>query len=241
MKMTVPVEARLLILETSGKTGLVAVAVGGRLLASRRLEETRRHARDLAPVTGELLARQGWKPRDLNAVIVSRGPGSYTGLRVGLMSAKVLAFATGCKLLSIDTFAAIALQAPAEVPAVDVLADAPQDRVYVQRYAHSGGEAWVPQTPLSIEPFPAWMKSRSADAWMTGPGLRVKGRNWPHEALVVASELWDPRPESLLEIGWALLQAGEADDFWSVAPLYLRPSAAETQWDVLQKPSASPS
>src|SRR5215471_12911522 len=106
-------DARLLLLETSGRVGQVALAEGGRLRGVRRLEETRRHARDLAPAVRELLAAQGWRVRDLHGVIVSRGPGSYTGLRVGIMSAKALAYATGCTLLAIDTFAVIAGQAPA--------------------------------------------------------------------------------------------------------------------------------
>src|SRR5688500_13907519 len=105
-------EVRFAILDTSQRVGWVALARGERVLASRRLDEARRHARDLAPALAELLAEQGWKARALEGVIVSRGPGSYTGLRVGLMSAKTLAYAAGCPLLAIDTFAAIALQTP---------------------------------------------------------------------------------------------------------------------------------
>src|SRR5206468_351809 len=89
-------EPRLLILETSSQAGQVALAAGERLLGVRRLDEARRHARDLAPAVRELLVEQGWRPRDLHGVVVSRGPGSYTGLRVGIMSAKALAYATGC-------------------------------------------------------------------------------------------------------------------------------------------------
>src|SRR5262245_52282348 len=93
---------RLLILETSGRLGQVAVAGGSALRERRRLDEARRHARDLAPAVADLLATQGWKARDLHAVIVSLGPGSYTGLRVGLMSAKTLAYATGCTLIGVE-------------------------------------------------------------------------------------------------------------------------------------------
>jgi tRNA threonylcarbamoyl adenosine modification protein YeaZ len=78
----------LLILETSGRVASVALAEGGRLLGTRRLDEARRHARDLAPAVAGLLAGQGRRPRDVHAVLVGRGPGSYTGLRVGVMSAK---------------------------------------------------------------------------------------------------------------------------------------------------------
>src|SRR5262245_19766278 len=63
--MPLPDQPRLLILETSGRTGQVAVAEGGVLRAVRALDETRRHARDLAPTVAELLAEQGWKPRDV--------------------------------------------------------------------------------------------------------------------------------------------------------------------------------
>src|SRR5581483_928797 len=104
-------EPRVLILETSGRAGWVAVAAGDSLLRSRQLDEARRHARDLAPAVCELLDAAGWKPRDVHALFVSRGPGSYTGLRVGIASAKVFAYATGCALIAVDTFSAIASQA----------------------------------------------------------------------------------------------------------------------------------
>src|SRR5947207_12258266 len=153
-------EPRVLILETSGRAGSVAVAAGDTLLHVRQLDEARRHARDLAPRVRELLHAAGWKPRDVQALFVSRGPGSYTGLRVGIASAKVFAYATGCALIAVDTFAVIAAQASggcqppvgekqgADAPRspVDVLADAQQDKIYVQRFV--GG---VPRTALAIQ------------------------------------------------------------------------------------------
>jgi tRNA threonylcarbamoyladenosine biosynthesis protein TsaB len=221
----------VLLLETSGRAGFVALADGDALLGVRQLDEPRRVARDLAPAVQGLLAGQGWLPTDLAAVFVGRGPGSYTGLRVGLMSAKALAYATGCALLAVDTFAVIAAQSPDDVLAVDVLADAQQDKVYVQRYARAApGEPFCPATELAIRPFAAWRAGRAADAWVSGPGLRVRGRTLPDEVSVLGEGDWDPRPESLLRVGLARWRAGERDDPWAVEPLYLRPSAAEEQW-----------
>src|SRR5262245_15682692 len=117
---------RLLILETSQRVGVVALADGELVLGRRTLEEARRHGRDLVPFAHALLVENGWKARDLDGVIVSRGPGSYTGLRVGVMSAKTLAYATGCALLAVETFAAIARQAPPEATLLDVAEDAQQ-------------------------------------------------------------------------------------------------------------------
>src|SRR5262249_23902534 len=112
---------RALLLETSGRRGVVALAAGPRLLASRALAESRRNARVRAPAVAELLAGAGWKSRQLEAVYVSLGPGSYTGLRVGVMPAKALAYATGCALIGVETFGAVARQAPAVTERLDVI------------------------------------------------------------------------------------------------------------------------
>jgi tRNA threonylcarbamoyladenosine biosynthesis protein TsaB len=220
---------RLLILETSGRVAAVALAEGGRLLGSRLLDEARRHARDLAPAVADLLTEQGWRPRDVHAVLVSRGPGSYTGLRVGVMSAKAFAYATGCALLALDTFAAIALQAPPGCDYLDVLADAQQDRVYFQPFVRAG-EHWRPAEALTILPVTEWLARRRPDAWVTGPGLKKWEARLPPEARRVEEAQRDPQPASLLHLGLARYRAGERDDVWSVEPLYLRPSSAEEKW-----------
>ena len=224
-------EPRLLILETSGRVGQVAVAEGDVLRAVRRLDEARRHARDLAPAVRDLLAGQGWRPRDVPAVVVSLGPGSYTGLRVGIMSAKAFAYATGCALVAVETFAAIAAQAPPEAVRLDVLADAQQGKVYVQGFGRAApAEFPLPATPLRIEPFADWLARREPSAWATGPGLRAHEQHLLADPRVVDRGLWDPQPESLLRLGLARYRAGIRDDVWSVEPLYLRPSSAEENW-----------
>jgi tRNA threonylcarbamoyladenosine biosynthesis protein TsaB len=224
---------RLLILETSGRVASVALAEGARLLGTRRLDEARRHARDLAPAVAGLLMEQGWRPRDVRAVLVSRGPGSYTGLRVGVMSAKAFAYATGCALLALDTFAAVALQAPTGCDRLDVLADAQQDRVYFQPFVRAG-ELWRPAAALTILPVAEWLARRLPDTWVTGPGLKKWEARLPPEARRVDEAQRDPQPASLLHLGLARYRAGERDDLWSVEPLYLRPSSAEEQWQARQ-------
>jgi tRNA threonylcarbamoyladenosine biosynthesis protein TsaB len=220
---------RVLILETSGRIGYVAVALGDELRGVRRLEETRRHARDLVPAMAELLAKQSWRPRDIQAVIVSRGPGSYTGLRVGIMSAKTFAYAASCALIAVDTFAALALQAPPSASRIDVLADAQQDKVYVQSFVRSV-EEWQSISELTIRKFADWLAAREPSAWVTGPGLLKWAPRLPAEAPQLDASLWEPQPASLLRLGLARYRAGQRDDPWTLEPLYLRPSSAEEQW-----------
>jgi tRNA threonylcarbamoyladenosine biosynthesis protein TsaB len=220
---------RLLILETSSRIGQVALALGDELGGVRRLDEARRHARDLAPAAAALLAEQGWRPRDVQAVIVSRGPGSYTGLRVGIMSAKTFAYAAGCILLAVDTFAALVLQTPASIARVDVVADAQQDKVYVQSFLRSA-EGWQPSSELAIRRVADWLAAREPSAWAMGPGLHKWAGRLPAEVPIVDASLWEPQLVSLLCIGLARYRAGERDDPWTLEPLYLRPSSAEEQW-----------
>jgi tRNA threonylcarbamoyladenosine biosynthesis protein TsaB len=223
------VAPRLLILETSGRTGVVAVALGEEVRAARRLDEARRHARDLAPAVAELLAGQGWRPRELHGVVVGRGPGSYTGLRVGVMSAKTLAYATGCALLGVDTFAAIALEAPEEAHDLDVLADAQQDKIYVQAFTRVA-QGWAARTALAVVPFADWLARRRPDAWVSGPGLLKWEGRLPADVPRLEATRREPRPEGLLKLGLARYRAGERDEPWALEPLYLRPSSAEEQW-----------
>jgi tRNA threonylcarbamoyladenosine biosynthesis protein TsaB len=222
-------QPRVLIIETSDRVGQVATAAGPTLLQVRTLPEARRHARDLAPAVAEVLAAQGWRPRDVDAVVVSRGPGSYTGLRVGIMSAKTFAHATGCRLLGIDTFLAVASQTPANLPCVDVLADAQQDKVYFQPFARSG-ETWSPTAALLVCPFADWLLARDPAAAVTGPGLAKWLDRLPPEIVRLAPDAWHPTPASLVRLGMGRLANGDKDDPLSMEPIYLRPSAAEEQW-----------
>jgi tRNA threonylcarbamoyladenosine biosynthesis protein TsaB len=224
---------RLLIVETStGRSGLVALADGPELRAVRRLDESRHHARDLAPAVRALLGEAGSKPRDVHAVLVSRGPGSYTGLRVGVMSAKAFAYATGCAVLGLETFAAIAAQAPREVARIDVLSDAQQDKVYVQPFGRESA-CWRSLVPLTIRRFADWLREREPSAWVTGPGLRKWEAHLPPGVPRLESVIWEPEAESLLRLGLARYLAGESDDLWRLEPIYLRPSSAEDQWQAL--------
>jgi tRNA threonylcarbamoyladenosine biosynthesis protein TsaB len=222
---------RWLILETSGRCGQVALANGQDLRASRTLDAARRHARDLAPAVGALLNEQVWRPRDLTGVIVSRGPGSYTGLRVGIMSAKVFAYATGCVLIAVDTFAAVASQSPSEVHLLDIIGDTQQDKVYHQQFARRpGGSEVQAVSPLTIVEFPSWLAARNSAAWVSGPGLHRFHSRLPSSCRTVDSIHWDSSAQALLRLGQARHAHGEYDDPYALEPLYLRPSAAEEQW-----------
>src|SRR4051812_3038416 len=113
-----------LILETSGRVGEVGLARGGQIVHSARLDESRRRARDLSATIRDVLARESLTVGQLKAILVSIGPGGYTGLRVGLTTAKTLAYAANVPIVAVPTFQGIAEQAPAEAERLWVIGDA---------------------------------------------------------------------------------------------------------------------
>lgn len=221
----------LLALETSGRTGSLALLADGELREELRLDETgRRHAQSLVAELQELLKRHRLAPRDLAAVAVSRGPGSFTGLRVGIVCAKTLAWAAGLKLLAIETFAAIAEAAPRDAAVVHVVDDAQRGELFVGTFQRAPDGTYAPLGEVSIHPVAAWVASVAADALVLGPavpalrdqGLAARAADDPSQNL--------PRAGIVAALAWRRFRRGEADDLWTVAPFYLRASAAEEKW-----------
>lgn len=102
---------RILAIETATKTCSVALIENGKSVAL--LEETKEqysHAEQLNPFIQDLLRNAGYQPKDLTAVAVGKGPGSYTGLRIGVSSAKGLCYALNIPLVAVPTLKAMAMQ-----------------------------------------------------------------------------------------------------------------------------------
>jgi tRNA threonylcarbamoyladenosine biosynthesis protein TsaB len=214
-----------LLVETSGRGGRVGVAVGVRVVRSANLDPARRHNRDLTPTAAALLEAEHIKPTELTGVMVGVGPGSFTGLRVGVMSAKVLAFATGCRLVAVPTFHAIAEQSPAAASVVDVVSDALQGLVYVQRFRRVG-ERWEPADELRIEPAADWAGRLTSDVWVSGPGVDGCVPLLPEAVPRVPATGWVPGLEAIFRTGLRI-EPLSAAGVMQLEPLYLRPSSAE--------------
>lgn len=218
---------RWLVLETSGRRGTVALGEGERLVG-RTLAAGRRHARDLTAFVKELLDAEGWTARDLTGVIVSRGPGSFTGLRVGIMSAKAFAYAVGAKLVAVDTFGAIAEQSPPEAFAVHILADGQQGKVYQQLFHRDVIEGqWQPDAEVRIVPLDEWIATLGGEAWVSGPGVEVYRNRLPKSVRIVAEDDREPQAASVYRIGLRQATEGNFADVWGLEPAYLRGSYAE--------------
>lgn len=103
----------VLALETATLVSGVALATESALLAEWKLETTKTHSELLLPHIEMLLQAAQVEKQQLQAVAVSLGPGSFTGLRIGLATAKALAYALGIPLIGVPTLEALAYNCPA--------------------------------------------------------------------------------------------------------------------------------
>ena len=213
-------------IETSGRTGSIAVARDGELLSERSLSASgRRHARTLIPEIGELLASLGLTLGQIDAIAVSLGPGSFTGLRVGAVCAKTLAYALNVPVIGVDTFLSIAESMTELQGDLFVIDDALRGDVFAGHYRRIDLHWRCLDDPklLSLEVFRTLLTNSTP---VTGPGvIKLEGE---FELLnVIDDARCQPAAGGVAAIGARKLKLSEVDDFWTLEPRYIRRSAAE--------------
>ncbi len=205
----------------------MALLEAGELVARRQLDPQRRSATTLAPGIRELLAEAGWAPRDLKLVAVAVGPGSFTGLRVGVTAAKMLAYAVGCDVIAVGTLDAIAAQVPPSIDRVWAVLDAQRQQVFAAEFQRDSAGELIPKAEPAIIDNDAWLASLEPGDWATGPALGKLATRLPAGVNVVEPALWEPQAATVGQLGWRRYSAGHCDDLWRLVPRYYRRSAAE--------------
>jgi tRNA threonylcarbamoyladenosine biosynthesis protein TsaB len=224
----------VLALDTSTNRAAIALRVGTRQVYATTTEASRRHGRDLIPCVRSLLAEGGLRAVDLDVVAVGLGPGSYTGLRVGVTAAKTLAYVTGAALLGLDSLEMVGRNAPPQVLRVSVLGDAQRGDVYVADLQRPvAGAPLRPIRESHIEPLSAWLDRLEPGTCVLGPGLESPGIRSALPAGLIADDPARNYPQGrhLIEMACEVYHSGHRQNPWLAEPRYLRRSAAEDQWE----------
>lgn len=220
---------RILALETSGRSGSVAALVDNNLLTQMELDPGERSAGALAPAVRHVLAQSGWPPRSVQLVAVTAGPGSFTGLRIGVTTAKLLAYAAGAECLGIDVLDVIAAQVPADIEGSRLVAaiDAGRGELFTKRFVRQTGGECISSGETSIEAIGAWLERLAPGDVVTGPAIEMLVDRLPAGVRAVESRLRQPMAATVGRLAALHYAAGERGDAWKLAPVYIRRSAAE--------------
>lgn len=215
----------ILAIDTSGSFCSVALATRGGGVASRVSAGTGDHFEQLPRLVEALCGECGVTPRDLDEIRIGVGPGSFTGLRIGMSFAKGLSWSLRVPLVGCPSFAAVAAAACARdssVSRVVVLADARRDEVFIASYRKGAGV--IEEVSPRIEPVTAlgvapWFVEGGEALWVTPQsGLVVPGRVLREESQGALGML------RLAPVALPFTLEGVA----SLEPTYLREVAAKT-------------
>lgn len=228
----------LLTIQTASPAGSLALSDGERLLAEINLDVRRNPTEWLLQSIEDLLDKAEVGKCDLDAIGVVRGPGSFTGLRVGMATAKGLSLAANCPLLGISSLQCLAMQLPFARLPVCVMLDARKQEVYSALYHW---EAGLPQSVAKERVVrPELLLSDIHDETLfIGSGAHVYRslivRQLAGRAHFAPAFLNLPRAGAAAALGLLEWSAGRFCSPAELLPVYLRPSEAELNFATKKK------
>ena len=224
----------IIAIDTATETASVAIAhPEGGVAAELTWKAGRNHTMHVHPTLRHVMMLAGITKNDLIGVVATRGPGSFTGIRIGLATAKGLAQGLDVPVVGVGTLAAAAYGAVHFERTVWSVVNAGRGQYAGAAYMTSdehGVEQFVEEAILTPEELVARMAGRGEDCLLTGEfseALADLARDGLGDALTIAPDVVRTRTAAnVARLGLLRLQRGDVDDVATLEPLYLRPPAA---------------
>ena len=192
----------------------------------------------LMPMIKSLFRKSEVTPQQLDFVSVAVGPGMFTGLRVGVVTAKTMAFALDKPVVAINTLEACAWRsakanhlAPGTI--VSAITNAQRGQIFAAKFCVESDNIITSSGAAELLTADQWLASLGADEFLTGPGLKLVERPLTeylarHPSIKVEShERRGCDVLSVAALGRAKFASGITENLWDLKPIYFRPSAAE--------------
>ena len=231
---------RALAIETSGRLGSVAIVEDQRVLQQSDFPHGLKHAAGIVQAIDKLMRSQGWEPRDLQALYVSAGPGSFTGLRIGITLAKTLAFATGAKVVAVPTVEVLARNAPPAASNLVIVLDAKREQIFTARLHRATADAdWMIQEPAHLDSLRAMLARSPRPVHLLGEGIAFHRQFIAEDdpgVIQTPEALWNARASHVAALGARMLASGQSTDPYLLTPVYIRKPEAEEKFEAAQAP-----
>ena len=221
---------RILAVDTSTLTGSVALCLGDRLVAESVLNVSATHSEKLLRQIDFLLEDVGWQLADLDLLVAVNGPGSFTGLRIGVATIKGLAQVLEKSVVGISSLHMLAMNLPLCPVPICVFLDARKQEVYTQMFRWTAAGP-VPAGPAQVLPPEGVLAGLPEPVALVGDGVEL------YQELIAkrpAGQLWlpaapahQPRASLAAWLAWRDFLAGKCQKAEDLLPVYIRPSDAE--------------
>ena len=227
---------RVLAIDTTSNVATAAVVEDNLLLGERILNFKKTHSQKIMPMISELLGELELKASDIDVFAVANGPGSFTGLRIGVATVKALAHSVDKPVVGVSTLAGMAYNLPYCEHIIVPIMDARRNQVYTASYIwdEDGFKELSPDETISIEECVASC-GEFLDTVFVGDGVPVH-RAYIEEQLgdrahFVPASATLQRASSVAMIAMEKAQRGEVMKYNELVPFYLRKSQAEREYD----------
>jgi tRNA threonylcarbamoyladenosine biosynthesis protein TsaB len=221
-----------LAIETSSRRGSIAFGCGDEMRATAELGR-QRHGVELLPAVDRLCGEQGCRPSEIGEVYVSVGPGSFTGLRIAVTTAKMLAMAWEAKITAVPTLDVVIENAGHDAPPhVAVMLNAKRGQCFTGLYERRE-DRWMAEGEATLMT-PGEVCQRYAEPFGV-IGDHLPDHDWPQRAVLLDAGLATPRAEVAWRLGRSLAAAGQYIDAMELTPLYVRLPEAEEVWQAKQQ------
>ncbi len=221
----------ILGIEAATRVASVAVISEEKILAEISQEAKLTHSETLLPQIEQTLKIANVEKVD--AVAVSIGPGSFTGLRIGLATAKALCYAWNTKIIGVPTLQAISYHFPTSNAIVIPMLDAQKNRAYFQKFKNC--RALSKLEIKSIDEIVAGAGNIDAEIFLCGDVLHKIKIDLPQNVKIAPLNCRMPRAVNVALFGKNLIDAGGISNVMNIEPLYIRRSEAEELWEQRQK------
>lgn len=227
-----------LALDTSSPVLTVAVGDGEKIIAETTTWLPRGHMAKLLPAIDGLLKDAGLTVHNVEVIVIGSGPGSYTGLRIGMVIARTLAQLLKVPILGIPSLDAIAQRNKEEGALICPVVDAKRGEVYAAFYRQAGDtinrftdlKAIAPDTLAELLELEGCERIIFA-----GDGLKLYSDILVQvlgvKAELAAEDDWWPLASDLIEVARPRIETGGFDELYQLAPIYVRLSQAEELWE----------
>ncbi len=224
---------RILAIETAVQRGSIALLEQRRqqceLVHEALLPVDQRSAQSLAPALADALQRVDWPSKSVDLVAVANGPGSFTGLRIAVTTAKTFAYAVGARLVACNTLRVLVEQLPANVTDACAVMDARRRQLFAARFRRATDGQWNEVAPCQIIDRDTLVSRLSAETILTGPELERLTADLPllQQQPRATPDCWLPRASTLGRLACVAHDAGQWEDLFGLLPQYYRLSYAE--------------
>jgi len=233
---------RAIAIETSSRIGSIAVVDDAVVLAEETFEHGLANAAKLLPRIDALVRSQGWTPRDVDHVYVSAGPGSFTGLRIGITMAKTLSLVTGAKVVAVPSVRVLVENAPLDARHVIIVLDAKRGQIFTARFERTGN-TWIERVGAQLDTLDNMLAHSPRPVHLLGEGIPIHvSKDAPLDAGIIATaeSSWRPRAAVVARLGSAMATKGDFTDAITLTPIYIRRPEAEEVYERRQAAQPPP-